>query len=620
MVTALTASLVLPVSTANASIHHAPVVAAEQTNAIPSGSVSLTINSFSNDTIYTSSGTLTISNALKPIFKSENRQALTNAQATVIVDKGRITDITSLTLTKKGTSKNPITFDGGQATIGGNLTVVADYTKVQNVTVKKELIVSNRVKKGLTLSNVSVGDTIKFQPLRMKKVNWLNVSLINMPKTEINVQRNKIALISDKSLTRIDVTDDVPQLKVEADVEKLVIDVKKDISLRGEGEIKHVIVKKGKKVDLDSYHQFKNVQVNDKTANVIVSLVDKTALSALINASAYVSVSANGFDIAYPEKWTTQAEKSTFESILVSAKTVANDPKASQEQVNAAHTQLNNAVTTYKAAQKNGKKHTTGDKAAISALINSVQYVTVSWRNGSEVPSNTPWTTQAEKDALVSAVSSAQAVVNNYNATQDQIVSTLNNLEVAISTYKNAHKYGLSGYNGDKSTLKSLIDSVYYVKVSWDGSDVSTNTAWTTQTDLDAIVSVVSSAQRIWDDYYATQNEITNAINNLNYAISTYKNAQRYGYYGYGDKTQLSSLLKSNYYVEVSNSYGQDISKYLKWTTQEAFNNFSSAVASAQSIMDSPYASWEQINTAVSNLQNAIYIYESSQSYGLLPY
>ncbi|MEG0451088.1 MAG: S-layer protein [Lysinibacillus sp.] len=605
MATALTATLVLPVTTANASIQTAPVVVAEQGTAIPSGRVSLTITSFSNDTIYTSSGQLQVSNALMPIFKSENRSALANAQATVNVNNGRITDVVSLTLTKKGTSKKPITFDGGEATISGNLTVAADYTKVQNVTVKKELIVSSRVKKGLTFNNVSVGNKITFQPLRMKKFNWLNVSFTNMPKTEINVQRNKIGLISDKPLTHINVTDDVPQLKVESDVEKLVIDVKKDFSLRGEGEIKNVTVKKGKTVDLDSSHQFKNVQVDDKNANVTVSVVDKTALNTLIAASGYVAVSVTGHDVAGSDKWTTQAEKSAFESIFNSAQAVANDKKSSQDQINAAHTQLNSALTTYKAVQKNGKKHVTGDKSTITALINSIQYVNVSWRNGSELSSNTAWTNQAEKNALESAVSSAQAVVNSYNPSLEQIVNTLNYLESAITTYKSAQKYGMTGYAGDKSTLQSLINT---------GNDLyNYNTSgWVNQTDRSTLFSAISTAKEVVTNIYASQYEITNAISNLESAIRIFNNG-----YDYGNRSELTSLISSTYQYNASiNNYWVNIGHDTIWTYQTERDAFDAAVARARHVEENYSYSQYDIDNAINSLNNAISTYRNAFKVG----
>ena len=54
----------------------------------------------------TSNGTFRVQSALKPLFDTSNKTALTNARATIVVKNGQITDVTSLILNKAGTSKN----------------------------------------------------------------------------------------------------------------------------------------------------------------------------------------------------------------------------------------------------------------------------------------------------------------------------------------------------------------------------------------------------------------------------------------------------------------------------------------------------------------------------------
>ncbi|MFJ7951972.1 S-layer protein [Lysinibacillus sp. NPDC096418] len=631
MATALTASIVLPGTTASAALND---LSSNQSNyttvqtagkvasseeVIPSGEVSLTISSFSGNTVRTSKGQVTIINSLKPIFQTANRQALTNAKATVIVENGQMTDIKALTLSKMGTSKKPVVFDGGNAKISGNVTVSADYNQIKNLTISKELIVTARVKKAVTIESVSVGDTITFQPLRLKKINWLNITLKDMVTPEINVQRNKINLDSDKLISIIQVTDDVPFLKVGGDVGKLIVDVKKDFSLSGEGNIEQATVKGGTNVALDSSHHIAKVQVDDKNAKVTYAVVDKSALTALIASIQYVPVSNNVNYNITSEKWTTQAERTAIESAANSAQAVANDTRATQEQVNNAITQLNNAIAIYKAAQKSY----VGDKNTLTSLINSVQYVSVSW-SGSNQYYNTAWTTQAEKDALVNAVSSARNVANNYYASQYEITNAINNLNNAITTYKNAQKYGnngYNGYNGDQSSLQSLINSVQsiYVTTSWDGSGISYNTPWTTQAERTALENAVSSAQNVANNYYASQYEITNAINNLNNAISTYKNSIRNNYYGNGyngDKSSLQSLILSVIYVDVSNNYGYGLASHVAWTTQAERTAIENAVSSAQNVMNNSNATQNDISYAYSNLSNAISAYQKAQKQG----
>ena len=491
---------------------------------IPSEEISLTITSFSSNLVHTSKGVFTISESLYPIFKTANRDALTNATATVIVKNGEITEIKALTLNKIGTNKKSVLFDGGNAQISGNVTVTGDYNTVQNLVISKQLIVTSRVKKAITIDHVSVGDTLTFQPLRLKNISWLNVTLKDMITPDINVQRNKILLDSNKLISNIHITDDVPYLEVDADVGKLLIDVKKDFSLSGEGKIEKVTVIGGTNIYLESSHHFNKVQVDNKNAKVTYIIVDKTALNSLISSIQYVPVNHNGYYNAFnSEKWTTQADRTAFETSVSIAQAVANNTRATKEQVQNAITQLNQAIALYKAAQKSN----IGDKNTLINLINSVQYVDVYWYNNNQYYNN-PWTTQAEKDALVNAVSAARNVVNNYNASQYEITNAIYNLNNAITTYKSNYKYG---YYSDQFTLQSLILSVVYVKVSTNGQDVPYYETWTTQSEKDSLFYAVASAQSILDNANATHYDISNAYSNLSNAISIYQSVQKNGYY-----------------------------------------------------------------------------------------
>ena len=547
MATAITASIVFPAPVANAAvselsannsqyntIHTADLVA---NTTVPSGETSLTITNVTASTVSTSKGSLTINTSLKPLFNVANRQALQNANATVVVKNGQITDIKALTLSKSGTKKKEMVFDGGDATISGSLTASAEYLKIKNVYVEKELIVTNRIKKELTIESVTVGDAITFKPFSYKKATWVNISLKDIKTPKINIQRNKTTLISDELIPIINVTDKVSLLEVEADVGKLVIDVDKDFDLRGKGKIEQAIVTGGTNVVLDSSHNINKVQVDDKNAKVTYAVVDKATLNALIASIQYVPVNNNGYNNGYyngyntytSEKWTTQAERTAFDTAVSIAQAVANDTRATKEQVQNAITQLNTAIAIYKAAQNSYA----GDKNTLTNLINSVQYVDVYWYGNNQYYNNA-WTTQAEKDALVNAVSSARTVVNNYYASQYEITNAINNLNNAITTYKNAYKYGNTGYYGDKSELTSLINNIQYVEISWYNNNLYYNTAWTSQTERDDLDRAVSSARAVEINYNASQYDISNAIYNLNNAISIYKNAYKYGPNGTG--------------------------------------------------------------------------------------
>ena len=536
MATAMTTTLVFPFTNASAASSEATANQSQynvQTTesvaaSILSGEKSLKITNVTSDSVRTSLGQFKISSALKPIFKASNRQALMNADATVIVKNDEITSITSLTLKNAGTNKKAVVFDGGDANIAGDVTVNADYIKILNVNIANDLTVTNRVKKAITIDNVKIGNTITFQPLATRKIEWLKVSLYDIETPEIIVQRTKLNISADNPISSIAVKDKVTSLEVMADVKKMVIDVENDFSLYGEGKIEQVIVKKGARIGLDSGHQINKVQVDAKNAKVTLPTVNKTELSKLIASPPYVAVSINGNEVLSSDKWTTQAERTAFDSAVTSARTVANNTNASQEQVLNAITQYKNALANYQAVQKYGKKYAAGDKTTLTTLINSVQYVTVSY-SGYEVPYNTPWTTQSEKDTLVSAVSSAQYVLYNYYATPTDISNAITNLENAIWNYKNAYKYGTNGYNVDKTSLTNLIYSITYAEISQYGIEVPKYLQWTTPEVRSYLDYYVQEAQKVSNDGYATQQQVSDAYNYLYSAINYYNSFKSYG-------------------------------------------------------------------------------------------
>ncbi|MDM5353440.1 S-layer protein [Lysinibacillus sphaericus] len=535
--TAITATLVLPVSTAQASfslnqsnLYETQVQVAATKKMVGNA---VTIKNITNDTVITSNGTFRIHKDLKPLFDHSNKTALTNALATIVVKNKQIIDVTSLTLNKAGTSKKSVYFDGGHSHISGDFTVNADYVNIQDVTVDGQLIITNRVKKAITLDDVSVSDTITLKPLIIKKNDWLYVTLRDMKSSTINLARTKVNISSDQALSKIDIIGKVPTFELKANVEKLTINVEENFNLFGEGKIEQIIVKDGTKVALNSGHQVGKVQVDNKKVSVILPAIDKKELTTLLASPPYVQVSINGYDILTTDKWTTQVDRNIFDSAVTSARAIANNNSASQEQVKNAISQYRNALAVYQNAQKSGTKYgygyNYGDKATLQSLINSIQYVTVS--RGSDVYHNNPWTTQAERNAIDSAVSAAQAVVNNYYATQTDIASAINNLNNAIWTYKNAYKYNNNYYYGNKYNLQTLVNQAksIYVTVSEDGADLSSNTNWTTYMEWYIFDSAVSYAETFLSNNYFSDYEVTYVINYLNNAISTYKGQYKKG-------------------------------------------------------------------------------------------
>ncbi|UPG65417.1 fibronectin type III domain-containing protein [Metabacillus endolithicus] len=85
------------------------------------------------------------------------------------------------------------------------------------------------------------------------------------------------------------------------------------------------------------------------------------------------------------------------------------------------------------------------DTSALTTKVNEAKAVTnvaVS-EEGSDVLTTAKWTTQAELDAFTGAITVAEAVVADTNATQGEVDQAVAELNTAIQTYNNAVKNGL---------------------------------------------------------------------------------------------------------------------------------------------------------------------------------
>lgn len=73
--------------------------------------------------------------------------------------------------------------------------------------------------------------------------------------------------------------------------------------------------------------------------------------------------------------------------------------------------------------------------------INNVRYVPTS-TDGSDIVTTQKWTTQEEKEALQNAVTEAEAVRDNPNATVEELTKATADLTIAVATYTEAQKDG----------------------------------------------------------------------------------------------------------------------------------------------------------------------------------
>jgi formylglycine-generating enzyme required for sulfatase activity len=196
---------------------------------------------------------------------------------------------------------------------------------------------------------------------------------------------------------------------------------------------------------------------------------DKSALAAAIvaaeTAKEGVLVNTDHDNVALGSKWVTQAEMDALTAKLDAAISVNGKESVTEVQIAGAAGDLNTATAVFKEALKDGTKASAGPTAdgvskedlarTMSAAATAKKDIKIS-DAAAKVPVGTQWVTEAEMNALVSALNAAIAVNDNAGATQEQVDNARTSLETATTTFNSAKKEGTSNFTPPAYTMISV--------------------------------------------------------------------------------------------------------------------------------------------------------------------
>lgn len=213
---------------------------------------------------------------------------------------------------------------------------------------------------------------------------------------------------------------------------------------------------------------------------------NKSDLQNLVDASANVKKSNNYTNA-------DQTVKTAYDNAVTNAKSVLNNTGATQAQVNQALQKLEEANS-----KLNGDTKTdVANKAALEAAVKEAPTVreTPAFYNG----------TDEAQEAYNKAITDGQAVLDNTNATADQIKGALD----AINTAKG----NLKGEATNTDALNKAIAAANDAKQTSDYTDAD-------QAKQEALTNAITAGQNILTKPNATQAEVDNAVKTINDAIS----------------------------------------------------------------------------------------------------
>lgn len=166
--------------------------------------------------------------------------------------------------------------------------------------------------------------------------------------------------------------------------------------------------------------------------------VDISALTyAIADAKAArtgISISSDGFDISPSNKWVTQADLNTLNSAISTAEDAANTIDTATQVLSYTKT-LNTAVDVFESKVSAGNMANKNDlSSAISSANSKINGVRIQ-TSASEVPVGSTWVTEEEYTAFSSAISVANAVLQQRNALQTEVDAAITTLTSAANIF-----------------------------------------------------------------------------------------------------------------------------------------------------------------------------------------
>jgi hypothetical protein len=184
---------------------------------------------------------------------------------------------------------------------------------------------------------------------------------------------------------------------------------------------------------------------NAKQTGTKVNKAELTAAIATANTTkSSIVVNTDAANVPVGTQWVTQTAMNALNTAIAVAEAVAQHANASQADVDAEALALNAAVTSFNAAKQQGTKPET-NKTALSAAIaaaTAAKSGVVVNTNAANVPEGTQWVVQTAMDALNAAISAAQTIVQNADATQAEVDGAVTPLNNAVETFNAAKQQG----------------------------------------------------------------------------------------------------------------------------------------------------------------------------------
>ena len=401
---------------------------------------------------------------------------------------------------------------------------------------------------GLKVSKVNLIDALNIAKNDIKeKDDYTNETILSLEKEVANAQK----VIDNKTATIQEVSNEVKAL------ESVIAGLK----VNKTGLIKEISSARKVLENVNGYtqdsintlsHSILNGQAvvknNDATIseiNVAKKEIENAVVGLVVNKTKLQNEVNKVSEVLKQESAYTSSSIKILENFDIAAQNVLNNKNATVQMVKNAENEIVNAIKNLKPS-----------KISLKDLITKAE----------KVANTEKGYTKNSIDLLNNEIVSAKTILNNKNATQDQIQSAENQIISALSRLKVGKV--------------NLIDALNIAK-----NDIKEKTDYTNETIL-PLEKEVANAQMVIDNKTATIQEVSNEVKALESVIAGLK----------VNKTGLSKEI----------SLARKVLENKKDYTEDSINVLSHAILNGQAIVDNSKATINEINTAKKKIITAI--------------
>jgi hypothetical protein len=262
-----------------------------------------TIKKITETEVQLDTGNYKIGQSLKGIFRPENLDALKGAVIKFEVENNTIKKVTFLELKNNGDSSKSIVLDGKGVTIDGQIVVSGDYYELRNMIISGNLHITDQVKNSFVTDHLTVkGQTIiADQKNSVKSANYktaaeevkTKVKIIFKDSTMATIEiskkdvyfasygRTTVTSISlranaeifadeDVIIPKVEIKDGATQVELNVTIKDIIIESNDDIRITGKGNVENVVVNTDKKVTLDTRGEIKNLETKKENSKLVI--------------------------------------------------------------------------------------------------------------------------------------------------------------------------------------------------------------------------------------------------------------------------------------------------------------------------------------------------------------